>query len=274
MGCTASTPDVLLPDPEPGHEHSFKIKKAGLLSKGYNVYNMDKQLWLYIRSLSSFWDKDPDFTLENFVRDDDERGEVLGRCALGKLDEDYKKEVDWETDSDDSDFSLDDLFDFDDDDELKVKVKFKAKREASFKNAKGEEFAHLKVKVKGKAKVEVTINEGSGGATTELWSAKSAIKKVYYTLTINGVEVPVEFSNHKWQDWDRQWKIPGLLTATYDAKFGTDEVFVDTKCLEAPPADLLLVGFAMAYFMHPSNYLSRAENEAQSYARQVLRRHS
>lgn len=46
-----------------------------------------------------------------------------------------------------SDFSLDDLFDFDDDDELKVKLKFKAKREASFKNAQGEEFAHLKVKV-------------------------------------------------------------------------------------------------------------------------------
>ncbi|EER14410.1 hypothetical protein Pmar_PMAR014462 [Perkinsus marinus ATCC 50983] len=173
-----------------------------------------------------------------------------------------------------SDFSLDDLFDFDDDDEWKVKWKFKAKREASFKNAQGEEFAHLKVKVKGKAKVEVEIDEDHEGNKTERWSAKSAVKKVYYTLTINGVEVPVEVDNHKWQNWDREWDIPGMFKATYDAKFGTDEVFVDTKCLEAPPADLLMIGFAMAYFMHPSSYLSRAENAAKSHARNVLRRHS
>ncbi|KAF4660017.1 hypothetical protein FOL47_007352 [Perkinsus chesapeaki] len=261
MGCGSSTPSILLPDPQLGQEHSFMVKKAGMLSKGYNVYNTQKELWLYIRSLSSFWDSDPEFTLENFIRDEQKVGQVLGRCAVGKLDEDYKKEVDWENDSDDSDFSLDDLFGFDDDDELKVKLKFKAKREARFYNAQGVEFAHLKVKLKGKAKVEVSINEGAGGAKTELWNTKSAIKKVYYSLTINGVDLPIEFSNHKWQDWDRQWSVPGMFNATYNAKFGTDEVFVDTKFLQAPPADLLLMAFAIAYFMHPSSYLAQAGDD-------------
>lgn len=36
--------------------------------------------------------------------------------------------------------------------------------------------------MKGKAKVEVEIDEDHEGNKTERWSAKSAVKKVYYTL--------------------------------------------------------------------------------------------
>ncbi|EEQ98554.1 hypothetical protein Pmar_PMAR028896 [Perkinsus marinus ATCC 50983] len=64
--------------------------------------------------------------------------------------------------------------------------------------------------VKGKAKVKVAIDLNADGTTRESWSSKSAVKKVYYTLTINGVEFPVEVNNHKWQNWGRDWDIPGM----------------------------------------------------------------
>lgn len=277
MGCCGSStavPDEILDDPT-GDVCNFKVKKAGMMSSHYAVLNAEDKPWLLIRNDSGWFAKDATFQLENYVREEgSDRGKTLVQVTVEGTDSDINKDVDWAGDSDNSDNeSIDDLFDFGDDDDVKVKLKWKVKRTATFTDADGNEFAKLKIKVKGKSKAEGEIKQAEeGGPTTMDISSKTKLKKVIYALTFNALgEDPVEvtFENGHWQDWDREWACP-MFTAKYDAKFGTDQVSIDStgQCLGA---NALAVGFAMSYFFHPASFLSELDGQARSEARQYLR---
>jgi len=191
---------------------------------------------------------------------------TLCTCKIESTDYDLKSKVDFE-DSDDSDNeSDDDMFDlFDDDDDVKAKIKWKLKKKATFEDDQGNQFAKLTVKVKGKSTAELDGED---------MKSKSKTKKVVYHLEWpehagEGEELPVEFENGHWQDWDRTWKC-GQMEVQYDAKFGTDEVTVKNED-GCHPCKALMVGSAMAYFFHPSRFLSEMDGKVQQDARNFMR---
>lgn len=263
MGCCGSSaPDEILEPPGDG-PCSFIVKKP-MMSSSYQVFTGDgeKKKWLQIANDSSWFAEKSEFTLKTYT------DETLVNATVEGQDIDIKKKVDWEGDSDDSDFSEDDLFDFDDDDDpsCKVKMKWKVKREAKFVDKDGQEFANLKVKVKGKSKAELTKTDDDPPRSNMESSVK--VKKVYYKLKMNDAEVALEFDNGHWQDWDRKWSCD-FFDAEYDAKMGVDEVKVESKGA-CPGSNALAVAFALAYFFHPSAYCGQMKSRAESQARQYF----
>lgn len=79
MGCCGSSiPDVIIPDPEPGQKCDVLIKKTGMLSSDQYIYqdrDEDKK-WLFLDKAGGIFGAHK-FYLENFVRDDDDKGKVL-----------------------------------------------------------------------------------------------------------------------------------------------------------------------------------------------------
>lgn len=272
MGCFGSSPvapEEIIPNPEGDNPCSFVVKKAGVASSHYNVYNDQKQKWLYVRNDSSWFSSKSEFQIENWNRGEDGKGETLVRVEIEGKDADINRDVDWEGDSDDSDFSLDDLFDFDNDDELKVKLKWKFSRRARFLDSDNKEYASLKFKAKGKSKAELTIErDDEGNKTSERMESKTKVKKAFYTLEWGGEQVEVEVEGGHWQDYDRKWSCP-MFDAQYDAKWGTDEVKIDTKG-KCPGHDALGVGFALAYFLHPAQFVNDMDSKARGDARRFM----
>lgn len=260
MGCGGSSAPEDILDPPGDGECAFIVKKP-MMSSNYQVLTGgdEKKKWLQIVNNSSWFDSHSTFQLKTL------KDESLVRVTVEGQDADMKKEVDWEGDSDDSDFSVDDLFDFDDDDQsCKVKLKWKVKREATFMDKDGQQFAKLKVKVKGKSKAELTQKEEDAPKQME---SSVKVKKVYYKLEMGDQEVELNVDNSHWGDWDRKWSCD-FFDIEYDAKWGTDEVRVQSKGA-CNGSNALAVSFALAYFFHPSAYAgqmkSRAESDARSY---------
>merc|ERR1719424_2615317 len=127
-----------------------------MMSSTYEVFagEGERKLWLKIENKSSWFETHSDFELKTYNDD------LLARCVIEGTDAEVKREVDWEADSDDSDYSADELFGFDDTEELKVKLKWKIKRKAQFIDPDGNTFASLAVKVKGKSKAELEVRVG------------------------------------------------------------------------------------------------------------------
>lgn len=263
MGCGASVPDVILLPP--GDQPCAFLVKKPMMSSGYQVFTGDgeKKKWLHIVNKSSWFESHNEFELKSYADD------LLVKATIKGTDYDLKRKVDWEADSDDSDFSNDGLFDWDDDLELKVKLKWKVKREAVFTDTDGKQFAKLSVKVKGKSKAELEI-ENREGEERETMNSSTKVKKVFYKLEWEGNAVDPTFENGHWQDWDRSWKCD-MFDATYDAKMGVDEVHVQTKgnCLGG---DALSVAFAMAYFFHPAAYAEQMDSQVRQDARAIMGR--
>lgn len=234
------------------------------MSSNYQVLTEDKLKWLQIQNDSSWFASKSEFTLKTFTDDN------LVNVTVEGQDIDMKKDVDWEGDSDDSDFSVDDLFDFDDDDSCKVKLKWKIKREAKFVDKDGQEFANLSVKVKGKSKAEITETgqEDENGTKQTRLDSSTKVKKVYYKLKMQDEEVALDVDNGHWQDWDRKWSCDAFDTE-YDAKFGVDEVKVQSKGI-CNGSNALAVAFALAYFFHPSGFNTQMESQARSEATRCM----
>jgi len=262
MGCSSSAPDEILDPPGDG-ACSFIVKKP-MMSSNYQVMTDEKKKWLQIINDSSWFASKSEFKVDTFT------DETLVNVTVEGQDADMKKSVEWEGDSDDSDFSVDDMFQFDDEDaSCKVKLKWKIKREAKFVDKDGNEFATLSVKVKGKAKAEMTQADAAEGEDPgpPTMTSSVKVKKVYYKLNIGGTDVALDVDNGHWDDWDRKWSCD-FFDVEYDAKFGVDEVKVQTKGA-CNRSNALAVGFALAYFFHPSGYggqmKGRAESEARTY---------
>jgi len=234
------------------------------MSSSYQVLTEEKLKWLQIQNDSSWLASKSEFTLKTFTDD------TLVNVTVEGQDVDMKKDIEWEGDSDDSDFSVDDLFDFDDDDSCKVKMKWKIKREAKFVDKDGQEFANLSVKVKGKSKAEITEvgEEDANGQKQTRLDSTTKVKKVYYKLQMQGAEVALDVDNGHWQDWDRKWSCDAFDTE-YDAKFGVDEVKVKSKGV-CNGSNALAVGFALAYFFHPSGYSAQMQSKADSEASRYM----
>lgn len=245
---------------------SFTVKSAGMFSKHYNILTPEGDSWMQIKNNSGFFDPECNFSLVPSGSTD-----ILGdlsKCEVGAQDIKMDKSLEWEGDSNDSDFSVDDLFDLiDDDDELKVKLKWKVKREATFYDESENPFAKLQFKVKGKSKAEIEID---GETNEERTSSKTKVKKVFYTLTVGEEEVTLNFENGKWDDWQRVWEC-SKFKCEYNSNWGTDTVSVDTA-EGVPPCSALLVAFAISYFFHPANYADKMESKAMSECRSYISR--
>jgi len=267
MGCGASSPpkveDMI---PAPGDEPCSFIVKKPMMSSTYEVFTGegDRKLWLKIENKSSWFASQSDFELKTYNDD------LLVRCVIEGADAEIKREVEWDGDSDDSDYSVDDLFGFDDTEELKVKLKWKIKRKAQFIDPNGKTFANLTVKVKGKSKAELEVQDGDGGTRAENMTSETKVKKVHYKLTWLDSEHTFEIDNGHWQDWDRSW-CNDFIHSEYDAKCGTDEMKIKTKgnCLGG---DGLAVGFAISYFFHPAAYAAEMDSKVRSEASGMMRR--
>lgn len=257
MGCSSSAPEAPPPDPPAENDPCTFIVKKPMMSSTYQVMTEEKVKWLQIQNDSSFFSSKSEFTVKSLTDDN------LVNVTVEGQDIDLKKSVEWEGDSDDSDFSVDDLFDFDDD-EVKVKLKWKIKREAKFVDKDGNQFADLSVKVKGKSKCEIKDRDNEPDKV----DSSSKVKKVYYKLNMQGAETAIEVDNGHWQDWDRQWTCDAF-DCQYDAKFGTDEVKVSTKGT-CNGSNALAIGFALGYFFHPSAYNEKMDSKAKSEARSKM----
>lgn len=265
MGCGASSPpnveDMI---PAPGDEPCSFIVKKPMMSSTYEVFTGegDRKLWLKIENKSSWFASQSDFELKTYSDD------LLVKCVIEGTDAEIKREVEWDGDSDDSDYSIDDLFGFDDTEELKVKLKWKIKRQAQFIDPDGNTFANLTVKVKGKSKAELEVQEGDDGTRIENMTSETKVKKVYYKLTWLDSEHTFEFDNGHWQDWNRSW-CNDFIHAEYEAKFGVDEMKINTKgnCMGG---DGLAVGFAISYFFHPAAYASEMDTKVRCEARDLI----
>jgi hypothetical protein len=274
MGCGGSVEALVNPDaaPEeilapPGDGPCSFIVKKPINSFRYQVYTGDeeKKKWLHIVNESDWCASKSEFSVETY------NGESLVKVEVEGNDFDIKKDVEWEVDSDDSDFSEDDLFDCEEELECKVKLKWKVKRTARFMDPEGNNFATLSVKVKGKSKAELEIEKQEDGTETEEMKCKTKVKKVFYKLNWQGNDLEfADFDNGHWSDWDRKWTCD-FLDAEYDAKWGTDELKVSSNgsCLGG---DALAVGFALGYFFHPTGYASAMDSKARETARDYVRR--
>jgi len=111
-GCCSGdigAPDVILGDPDNNQTNFYLVKRAGMMSSHFNVFNQEGQKWMMIRDESKIFDSHVTLTLENFVRGDDDLGEALATLTVDTLDVDYKSKV--ENDDDDEYFyGLFDLF--------------------------------------------------------------------------------------------------------------------------------------------------------------------
>jgi hypothetical protein len=253
------------PIPDPGDEPcSFVVKKKKFRS-GYNVFNDNKEEWLEIKNESEWFSHHSEFEIEN------KKEELLVKVIIKGQDEEIKREVEWDGDSDDSNFSVDDLFDGDDDDEVKVKLKWKVKREATFEDANGNVFATLKVKMKGKSKAEATL-VGEGDMQRKEVTGVTKLKKVYYALNWGGNDVELEVDNGHWTDWEREWGC-SMFKAEYDAKWGVDEVKVKSTGA-GNGAQALAVAFAVAYHFHPVGWSAQMHSRACAQASHLLGIHS
>lgn len=199
---------------------------------------------------------------------------MLCTCRIDSTDYDVKNKVEFE-DSDNSDAESDDgLFDFDDDDEVKAKFEWKLMKAATFLDNEGNDFASLKLKVKGKSKAVVEIERDENGHERKTMKSETKTKKVIYHLDwpeIAGEELPVEFENGNWQDWDRTWMC-GPLEIEYDAKWGIDEAIVKNE-EGCHPCKALIIESAMAYFFHPTRFQEDMESRVKKDARRFVRRH-
>jgi len=259
-------PYVPIPVPTDGPQR-FKLKGQTFGSDVY-VSTEAGEKWLFLDNKSGWFESHAEVELQTY-KSDEEESRVLARCVIDGGDYDMKLKDEWEGDSDDSEFSLDDLFDFDDDDvEHKVKLKWKVAREAKFYDGEGNKFCTMKFKVKGKSKAEVTFQENDEGEMVRgPVSSTTKVKKAYHKIKweehLDGDDhISLDFDNGHWHDWDRTFQC-GLLKSEYDAKWGVDVVTVDTK-ENVDPVKGLLVGFAIAYFFHPSRFASEMDGHARA----------
>merc|ERR1712137_1314071 len=121
--------------------------------------------------------------------------------------------------------------------------------------------------VKGKSKAVAEYDDS--GEQTSLEST-TKVKKAYHKIEWaehleEGEEhVSLEFDNGHWHDWDREFGCK-MFEAMYDGKWGRDDVGVKTK-EGVNPIHGLIVGFAVAYYFHPSRYAAQMNSRARSMA--------
>lgn len=248
MGCGASTYQPSVPLPEPTDPCSFILKweHTGWGNQTYNVLTKDKHKILHIAgSLKA------GFVLHTLGTPRRE----LGRCSIDeKALEVFRKEQ-YKGDSDDSNFSKDDLFNFKTTKQMQ-KLRWKSSKIASIQNEGGTTTASLKFKLKGKSRA--CVEDADGYASQSAVSVDTLLKKAYYELKLGKEGELATFStaHGTWNEYNRKW-CADKFDVSYHAIPGVDEVFVDSKAGEF--AENLLLGFAIAYFMHPAASLEKLE---------------
>eukprot|EP00727_Mastigamoeba_balamuthi_P014094 m51a1_g9307 hypothetical protein (834) ;mRNA; f:83729-87452 len=85
MGCCGSKPEVIIADPKGPGPHQFLCKAAAKAPGCYEVFKDwdEGQRWLFVRVSGRLFEECT-FTLENFVRDQNRRGQVLCFAAVGE----------------------------------------------------------------------------------------------------------------------------------------------------------------------------------------------
>jgi len=271
MGCGASLSSPVLPPPVEGQANKFILKKP-MMGSGVNVLNTDKEKWLSISTEGDFGDNEPTMSIK--TRDSEP-------MTLASMTFEPTETVFDEADSDDSDYSDDDLFAFEDGENL-AKIKLKTKRKAKLMDADGAEVGSVSWKVKSKARAVSEVQQATVGdveedgievrASTWLLTVDAKIKKEFFKINYRGKDLKVEMTpNGKWWldegkcggeinmgaadkgpkgGWEHSWK-SDLFAYEYNAKFGTDEVIVDLPASDSPPGELILLGHAVADFLHP-----------------------
>eukprot|EP01064_Diplonema_japonicum_P011653 TRINITY_DN1909_c0_g1_i2.p1 TRINITY_DN1909_c0_g1~~TRINITY_DN1909_c0_g1_i2.p1 ORF type:complete len:301 (+),score=102.38 TRINITY_DN1909_c0_g1_i2:66-905(+) len=278
MGCCASAdalPDVILPDP--AGESEFIVEAAGSFTKHFVVLNKQREKWLFLRKDNgSFWDPSCSVQLENYVRAEGaEQGEVLGSVFIEGNEPDFKMEREIEKDDDDEQNKYfwweEDSDDGEEETEYKAKMKWTLNKKAVFKSKLGAVSAELKVVMAGKSKAEVEITDKEDGTQEKKTKTKSKVKKIFYTLTHNGEEIPITYDNKDWEAGDRTWAT-SAFKAFYDEKSGRDTLEVSTTTV-LHPCEALLMGYVLGFFMHPKFLVEKMEGFAERAANQMAFHH-
>lgn len=175
LGCCGTiAPDVIIPDPENGQTHNVMFEKTGVFADDQYVYqDGDKEKkWLFMDKKGGLF-SNPIYILENFVRDENGKGEVLcaARVYCKEFDR-YKKGT--KHDSDDSNYS-------DSTDGRKIKYVTKAKWKQCyhvvFYSDRGmqNQIGEIKCKAKGKGKLTRIKRKDQDGNVTwrrEVWRVR------------------------------------------------------------------------------------------------------
>jgi len=261
MGCCeSSVPDVIIPDPEPGQKCDVLIKPIGMLSRDQYVYQDkdDTKKWLFLDKAGSLF-SNPKFYLENFVRDDNKKGQML--CAatieICELNKCSKGE---HVDSDASEYSDSSI-----EGEVevtvekfkwaqKLKIKFYSDREMSKK------ICVLKVKAKGKAKkttVTTTTTDEEGNEKENVSSSvdKKVKKLIYKILELEGEEEgkfpDVDLKGKlKHPEHELKWKGEGM----FESRIEGNKVHVETEYKH--PGLGMLMGYICAKELAPNDISS------------------
>eukprot|EP01064_Diplonema_japonicum_P009088 TRINITY_DN1654_c1_g2_i1.p1 TRINITY_DN1654_c1_g2~~TRINITY_DN1654_c1_g2_i1.p1 ORF type:complete len:291 (+),score=97.92 TRINITY_DN1654_c1_g2_i1:49-873(+) len=273
MGCCASAdalPDVILPDP--AGESEFIVEAAGSFTKHFVVLNKQREKWLFLRKDNgSFWDPSCSVQLENYVRaDGEDQGEVLGTVTIEGNEPEFKMEREIEQDEENNHYWWEESDD-EEETEYKAKMKWSLDKKAIFKTKLGAVSAELKIKMAGKSKAEVEITDKDDGSQERKTTAKTKVKKIFYTLMHNGEEIPITYDNKDWDAGDRTWECPPFR-AFYDERSGRDTLDVSTTAV-LHPCESLLMAFVLGFFMHPKFITEQMERYAVRAAEQMAFHH-
>lgn len=258
MGCGASAYQPLLPLPEPGEPVSFILQwgHGGWKNSSYIVLTKLKQKFLGIDGNAK-----SGFILHTLGKP----RRNLGKCVIEEKALDVQRNSQYHGDSDKSDFSADELFNFKSSKQM-MKLRWKSVKEATITNEGGSKAASLKYKLKGKSRA--CMEDADEYASQQAVNVETLPKKAYYKLQSGDGKLANFTTAHgAWYEYDRKWSCDNFAVS-YHAIPGVDEVFLDSKAGDF--AENLLLGFAIAYFMHPASNLEKLESQMSTEGRNKL----
>lgn len=249
MGCCCSdnpldAPSKIIPDPTDHTPHIF-LFSAIPQTAHWLICNKKEEKWLFLREDHIVQDERDAYTLENYIRDDKGHGETLAQCFMNSHRIGQEKEWDQRGE------------------EFVSTLRWKITRTGTLNITKTGDTVEMGVKMKGETLA--VFQTTKKGIDEKPVSVKSKIKRVYYTMAISDVPIHVNTSDAKRKS--REWTAPDHFKLTKKAKA---MVLTTEQKSMIPAACALLLGWSIAQFFNPDNYVAGLEQTAIKFGLQNI----